>query len=296
VDLTPRGIQDKQFNDAFRGYNHEEVDLFLDQVAESFDKVFNQNQTFHHRLKQLEEELEQAKSTDDMLKRTLLTASRTADEAIEEARSKAEVMISAASSQAAEILAAAEQKRDEMIAEAESRAAGLVEGAQHKERELQVTIEGLKNFSREYRARLKAFIESQLHAIESGPEQPPEVPGSRPTPVPGRTNGVHGSAPSSEGRAVEVKPAEVKPTEVKPAAETPVRAEAVPVSAPKDVRSTPVAHSPAEPPPPAAAPVDRAVSIPDRPAEASPAMATTGPAEPKAEPERSIKELFWGEE
>ncbi|HWD08661.1 MAG TPA: DivIVA domain-containing protein [Actinomycetota bacterium] len=36
MSLTPEDIEKKRFHDAWRGYNHEEVDLFLDEVAATF--------------------------------------------------------------------------------------------------------------------------------------------------------------------------------------------------------------------------------------------------------------------
>ena len=45
MSLTPEHIQGKRFHDAFRGYNHEEVDGFLDQVASSFVAVNGELQT-----------------------------------------------------------------------------------------------------------------------------------------------------------------------------------------------------------------------------------------------------------
>ena len=36
MSLTPEDIQGKRFHDAFRGYNHEEVDVFLDGGSKGF--------------------------------------------------------------------------------------------------------------------------------------------------------------------------------------------------------------------------------------------------------------------
>lgn len=164
MDLTPRDIQDKQFHDGFRGYNHEEVDMFLDDVALSFEKVFRENQTLHHRVQELEQQLSQAQGTEDMLKRTLLTAQKTAEEAVEEARQKAQGMITTAERRSQEIVATAERRSQEILAQ-----------AVNKEREMQVGLEGLKRFEAEYTARLRAFIESQLQVLEEGPAAPPDL-------------------------------------------------------------------------------------------------------------------------
>ena len=175
MDITPREIQERQFHDAFRGYSHEEVDLFLDEVAAAFDRVYAQNQQFHHKLLEIEQELTQARGSEDMLKRMLVTAQETADKAVQEAREKAQGMVTSSESRANQIAEEAKAKAERLIAEAEARAEAIVAEAVSKERELQVSIETLKSFESEYRARILAFIESQLKQLGQ-PVPPPAFP------------------------------------------------------------------------------------------------------------------------
>ncbi|MBR3034046.1 MAG: DivIVA domain-containing protein, partial [Firmicutes bacterium] len=37
--ITPLDIQNKEFSRAVRGYNQEEVDLFLDEIMADYDKL-----------------------------------------------------------------------------------------------------------------------------------------------------------------------------------------------------------------------------------------------------------------
>jgi cell division initiation protein len=260
MDLTPREIQEKQFHDAFRGYDHEEVDIFLDQVTQAFERVYRENQNFHHRLKQLEEDLVAARGTEDMLKRTLLTAQKTAEEAIEEANAKAQGLV-----------VAAERRAQEMVAGAERRGQEIVSAAYAKERELQVSIEGQKKFEQEYRARLRAFIESQLTVLEEGPVATPAPATPAPVASPAET----------------VTPAPMPVTTPTPVA-TPAPAEAAPEpERPKvmvhETAVGPVSRPPAEGPPAESSP--------------PPQPGSRRPGETEQDPEdKSIKELFWGED
>lgn len=263
MDLTPREIQEKQFHDAFRGYSHEEVDMFLDEVALSFERTYRENQEFHHRFKELEEQLHQARSTEDMLKKTLLTAQKTAEEAIEEAKQKAQGMV-----------AGAERKALEIVANSERRAQEIVEHAVARQREIEVGLEGMKKFESEYRARLQAFIESQLRVLEEGPvAMSPQQETSPPEP--------------QESRPVQPVAQESRP----PQGEPPV------------VRPEPVAGQdggPADEP-------TQAIQLGQHqhagtPARPSPDRPGTHPqARPQERPKededaRSIQHLFWGEE
>lgn len=174
MDLTPQDIQDKEFHDAFRGYSHEEVDLFLDDVAGAFERVYKENQEFHHRLRELEAQLTQARATEDMLKRTLLAAQKTADEAIEEARGKGRELVREAESKAREIVAAAERRAQE-----------IVDAALAREREAEARLEELGGFEAEQRARLHAHVESlgaQLRMLETGPRAEAPTPEAAPAP------------------------------------------------------------------------------------------------------------------
>lgn len=71
-----------------------------------------------------------------------------------------------------------EQKRDRLVAEAEQKATRLINEAQTKHREtlgslererslLERKIEELRSFERDYRSRLKSYLETQLRDLES---------------------------------------------------------------------------------------------------------------------------------
>ncbi|MDQ3646950.1 MAG: DivIVA domain-containing protein, partial [Actinomycetota bacterium] len=93
MDLGAHEIQAKQFNDAWRGYNQEEVDDFLDKVAEAIDQVQRENRALHARVRELDQVLATSRDTEDMLKKTLITAQQAAEEAIASAKAKAEQLI-----------------------------------------------------------------------------------------------------------------------------------------------------------------------------------------------------------
>jgi cell division initiation protein len=154
VELTPQHVQDKQFHDAFRGYNHEEVDRFLDEVAEAFAVAYEEREECRSRIRELESQLEQARSTEEILKRTLLHANKAADEAIRQARATSQ-----------KIVAEAERKAEELVIDAKRRTHGIVERAQAEVRELEQRADGLRRFEHDYRAQLRAFIDSQLRAL-----------------------------------------------------------------------------------------------------------------------------------
>ncbi|MGH2708841.1 MAG: DivIVA domain-containing protein, partial [Actinomycetota bacterium] len=154
MGLTPQYVQEKQFHDAFRGYNHEEVDRFLDEVAEAFAAAYKERDECRFRIQELESDLERARSTEEILKRTLLHANQAAEEAIRQARATS-----------GKIVAESERKANEIVTDAKRRTQGIVERAQSEVRELEERADELRRFEHDYRAQLRAFLDSQLRAL-----------------------------------------------------------------------------------------------------------------------------------
>ena len=57
MDVTPKDINEKQFSDAWRGYNQEEVDDFLDRVAEAVETTQRESEALRERNLELEQAL-----------------------------------------------------------------------------------------------------------------------------------------------------------------------------------------------------------------------------------------------
>lgn len=177
MTLTTRDIQEKQFHDAFRGYSHEEVDVFIDQVADSFDQLAREKHALNLKIEELQEQLRnaQAQGPDDMLKRLLVTAQETADKAIQNARAKAQGMIEEAENRARVIREQAEALSASRLQEAERRAQQTLASVTSEERDLRSRIDGMKRFEKEFRSRLTAFIRSQLELLEKTSLSQPEA-------------------------------------------------------------------------------------------------------------------------
>lgn len=175
MDLTPRDVHQKQFHDAWRGYNQEEVDDFLDKLAESLDRVTRENQMLRQRSLELEQTVATSREAEEMLKKTLVTAQQAAEEAIGKAKAKAEQLITEAEQRAR----GANEEARERVAAAEVDIRRKTIDADrdfltHK-RELDASIDRLRSFESELKQRLKQFMEQQLRALEVLAEKEPPV-------------------------------------------------------------------------------------------------------------------------
>lgn len=108
----PKTIEEKEFKHvALRGYSIDEVDEFLDEVADEVEKLQRSNRALEEKLVKMSEKEKSFSELEVTLRDTLVTAQKAADEVVRAARTQAEA-----------ILADAEKERKRIIGEAEIRA------------------------------------------------------------------------------------------------------------------------------------------------------------------------------
>ena len=98
--------------------------------------------------------------------RVLMMAQRTADDHVSDARREADKLLSDARAKAEEVTREARAKADALERDARQRHQEAMGGLDAKRSALQKHIEELKQFEREYRTRLKAYLESQLRDLD----------------------------------------------------------------------------------------------------------------------------------
>jgi len=178
MSVTSKEINEKQFHDAWRGYNQEEVDDFLDKIAETLDQLERENAALQERLRELDQAVEASRSTEEMLKKTLVTAQKAAEEAIATAKQKAERLVTEAEERAQrareelkERVATAEEEVRTRTAKAEEearmRAAQLEQEHEARHRELQTSLDRLRSFETEIKGRLRTFFDQQMQALDA---------------------------------------------------------------------------------------------------------------------------------
>ncbi|MBA9006493.1 MULTISPECIES: DivIVA domain-containing protein [Thermomonospora] len=168
----------------------------------------------------------------DTAARVLALAQQTADQAIADARREADETLGRARREAEEIVGKARRQADQIVSEARSRAEALDRDAQDRHRqvmgslvqqreELEREVDNLRAFEREYRSRLKVYLEGQLRELEIGateggpfgPGQPGPATGPQTGPQqviqhPENRNGQPQPAPAATGPTPFAPPAE----------------------------------------------------------------------------------------
>lgn len=187
----------------FSGYKTDDVDVFIDQVRDSFDqlqkkeveqeelieKLKAEKQQLTEKVKILADKVEEFRSQEDEIKNALISAQKVGDASVREARHRAEIILK----------------------DANLKAEHIEQEAQAKTVEQKKEMERLQKAVSDFRSRLLAAYKEHLTLIDALPSEKPEPKQEVPMPVP----------------------------EQKPEQEAPVKAEAQPEAQPEAQEESP---------------------------------------------------------
>lgn len=142
--ITPLDIQNKQFKKVFRGYKTSEVDYFLDEIVEDYERLYKENIELKDKILMLNEQINHYKGLEKTLRDTLIIAQNTADEVVQAARQKSENIVSDG-----EIMA------KELIIDANNKVKDIREEYEYLQREIFI-----------FKTQYKSFLESQIISTE----------------------------------------------------------------------------------------------------------------------------------
>ena len=144
--LTPLDIHNKEFSKAFRGYDEDEVNEFLDQIIKDLEIILKEKRELEEKVASISEKLSHFTNIEETLSKSILVAQETAEEVKTNARKEAQL-----------ILKEAEKNADRIINESLA-----------KSRKFSLEIEELKKKAAVYRIRFRSLLEAQLEMLDSG--------------------------------------------------------------------------------------------------------------------------------
>ena len=121
-----------------------EVDEFLDDIADEFERLFNENIDYKDRLETLEEKIEQYRNIEDTLKKTLVSAQQQAEEMKQNAK----------------------KESDLILRDAELKSRGIINDSYAERQKIQRSVSALKQKQEDLRFQLKSVIESYAKILE----------------------------------------------------------------------------------------------------------------------------------
>ena len=142
MKLTPLDIHHKEFKHSLRGYNEEEVDKFLDDVADEVERLFKENIDLSEKLEAAAERVRSYQEIERTLQNTMLSAQRSSEEIVEKARAEAETIL-----------------RD-----AEVKAKEVIHNALTQKQRVANELVRIKQAEEDFRSRFKAMLEQHLRS------------------------------------------------------------------------------------------------------------------------------------
>jgi len=154
MSLTPNDIANKEFKKVFRGYDIDEVDDFLEQIVEEYERLYKENINLKEKINALNEKIEHYSNIESTLQNTLVLAQSAAEQARENSKKEAEM-----------ILNNAKERSEQMIKEAEMKAHQLIAEAQQKVLEINKEYEMLKQEFNMFKSRFIGLLQAQLETV-----------------------------------------------------------------------------------------------------------------------------------
>ena len=178
--ITVKDIQEKDFEIlAANGYNPDQVDDFLDEIAVELGAAQAENQSMKAQLAALQQELAAVKAQaadmekklpdynengyfknlESAMRESLIGAQRIADQTVSDAQKKAQQTIDDANAQA-----------EQTVADADAQAVSIREAAEKVVAGLTAKAEEIKGLTSNYRSSFKKLIEESLAALDKNAE------------------------------------------------------------------------------------------------------------------------------
>jgi cell division initiation protein len=148
MKLTPLDIRHKEFKRGMRGYADVEVDEFLDEVADEYERLFKENIDLQDRVEALEEKVAGYKRIEETLQKTLVNAQASAEEQKQNANKQSQL-----------ILQDAELKSRQMVNEAYS-----------ERQAIEQSMAKLKSAEEDFRFKFRQLLDGYLRQLQEQPE------------------------------------------------------------------------------------------------------------------------------
>jgi cell division initiation protein len=144
MSISPAEVRHVRLGRRLLGYRRRDVDAALDRVAEAFAEVWRGRADVEERCHELGVELARHREIEEVLRRTLVSAERSADVMRADAR----------------------RECDRIVREAEQRAREIVGEAHHERERISQDLARLEEREREFRARFRSLLHTSAALVD----------------------------------------------------------------------------------------------------------------------------------
>ncbi len=148
MKLTPLDIRHKEFKRGMRGYADVEVDEFLDQIADEYERLFKENIDLQDRVEALDEKIAGYRRIEETLQKTLVNAQASAEEQKQNANKQAQLVLQ----------------------DAELKARQLVNEAYSERQAIEQSMSKLRSAEEDFRFKFRQLLDGYLRQLQDTPE------------------------------------------------------------------------------------------------------------------------------
>jgi cell division initiation protein len=152
MPIRPIDVRRKEFKSSFRGYDQNEVDDFLDAVADEFERNYTENQRMREEVSSLRDRLQQFEDLEGSIRDALVHAEQASNDLRRAAAREAEGIKQSAQREADFTIREAQSRSHQMLADSSAR----IERVQDSYDALQ---EAKRTFANEFRHLLKTYTD-----------------------------------------------------------------------------------------------------------------------------------------
>ena len=193
--LTPQEVSERAFAKAsFGGYNMAMVDEFLDILTADYTALYNENAVLKSKMKVLVDKVEEYRSTEEAMRKALMSAQRMADQLVQEAQEKKQAILRdaerEAEAQTAQIRQQTEAEQARLVAAQQATAAYVQQVRQLQEQTAQfldrldeitpdvqpMTTSREEEAAQEIEDSVQRILEAQLSVVRQELEDEVEEP------------------------------------------------------------------------------------------------------------------------
>jgi cell division initiation protein len=152
MPIRPIDIRRKEFKSSFRGYDQNQVDDFLDAVADEFERNYTENQRMREEVSSLRDRLQQFEDLEGSIRAALVHAEQASNDLRRTVAQEAESIKQSAQREADFTIREAQSRSHQMLADSSAR----IERVQDSYDALQ---EAKRSFANEFRHLLKTYTD-----------------------------------------------------------------------------------------------------------------------------------------
>jgi cell division initiation protein len=152
VPIKPIDIRRKEFRNGFRGYDANQVDDFLDAVADEFERSYTENQRMREEVSSLRDRLQQFEDLEGSIRAALVHAEQAANDLRRAANREADDLKQSARREAEFTVREAQSRSHQMLADSSAR----IERVKESYEALQ---EAKSSFANDFRHLLKTYMD-----------------------------------------------------------------------------------------------------------------------------------------